>query len=339
MTEGMGISKAPFTVAGKSSYYYKIDGKRKSLSTDKKDEARKRLDALRKLYFQGKLSRLTGEGGTAKTLEDFAEEYMEWSWRARPHATARADKIALDRLMDVAGKSIRVVAITRQHADKIKALGLKPRSINTYLRTLRPILQKAVDWGVIQRNPFAGIRMVPVLPEEPVYIHPGEVSRFLFSIKDLDARRMVTAYIYSGRRRAELVGLMWSDVDMSSERYTIRKAKRHLTKTYDMHPIFKAVLTAIGPQEHGPVFSRWRHPATVTHRVKDALRDFGLGHVHLHHMRHTFAVLLREEGVDIKTIADLMGHRDVRATEIYANITDTRAARALKLIKGGPVEL
>lgn len=340
MTWGMGISKAPFTVSGKAGYFYKVDGRRLSLDAKTEVEAVRNLNALRKLYFEGRLKRISGDNACGKSLQTFADEYLDWAASARAKASYRADRYALQALSQVAKPSTRLDMLSLRHLDAIKALpGLKETSVNVYLRHLRALFHKAVEWGYLQRNPFAAVKQVAVPKAPPVYIHPQDVGRFLASIKDLDARRMVTCYIYSGRRRAELVNLDWQDVDMDGEMYTIRHAKNRETKAYAMHPMVKAVFRAIGPKMSGPVFERWRHPDTITHRVKDALRDFGLGHVHLHHMRHTFAVLLREEGVDVKTIADLMGHQDVRATEIYAHITDTAAANALRRIKGGPVNL
>lgn len=339
MSYGMGISKAPFQVAGKVSYYYKIDGRRLSLQTDKLTEAKRRLAKLRAAYFEGKLSRLTGAQTSALTVGAFVEEYMEWAMDTRPTKTWKLDQTALRRMVAVTGSTMRLTAVTARHADELKRLKLKPASINAYLRHLRAIFGKAQEWGHIQANPFKAVALVPQPKAEPLYIQPREVTRFLASIEDIDARRIITAYIYTGRRRGELVALDWRDVNMDREEYTIQRAKRHLTKTFSMHPIFRAVLRAIGPQPEGRVFSRWAHPDSVTHAVKTALRGYGLHHVHLHHMRHTFAVLLREEGVDLKTIGDLMGHTDTRATECYAHITDTAAANALRKIKGGPVEL
>lgn len=205
---------------------------------------------------------------------------------------------------------------------------------------MRTVFSKAVDWGELTSNPFRGARELPKERRPAVYITSQEIAQFLSRIEDLDKRRMVTAYIYTGRRRRELLSLRWEHVSFERGEYFIERSKVYLSRWYPMHSMFRQILRAIGPGEsHERVFSRWEHPDTISHIVKEALRDNGLGHLHLHHMRHTFAVLLKDQGVDDATVGDLLGHTDRRATEIYAHISDSRARSAIDLIKGGPVDV
>ena len=164
------------------------------------------------------------------------------------------------------------------------------------------------------------------------------VTAFLASIADMDERRILTAYIYSGRRRAELCRLRWDDVDFEREQYFVGKSKAHPSKWYPMHPLFLAVLESM-PSREGRVFSRWEHPDSITHLAKRALRGAGYPEMNLHKMRHTFATLLQDQGVDLGTIGALLGHTDKRATEIYAHVTDTRQRDALRMVNAGPVYL
>lgn len=340
----MGISKKPFKVKGKGpNYYYKVNGARKSLESSDMAEAQRTLNTIRKLYFAGKLSKLAGGPEACQTLREFREEYWEWAVDAiASQSTLRANLLGLDKLIAAAGESTRLDRLTPRHADEMIAqgrrAGLKTGSINNYLRHARAVLNKAVEWRYLQANPLRQSRELPKDKRPPLYIQPEDVTRFLASIQDREQRRLVTAYIYSGRRRGELAALEWSDVAMDREEYFIRRSKAHLSKWYPMHPIFKAVLQAIGPQESGRVFPRWGADR-ISHIVKGALRGYGLGHLHLHHLRHTFATIALEEGADLASIGDLLGHTDRRATDIYAHVTNTRARAAIRLIKAGPVEL
>lgn len=337
----MQLGKRPDTGA----YYIRLDGKRVSLKrfvghvvTDQA-EAKRVFAQVRREVLAGKLVQLGG--GTSVTVGAFVDDYQEWADQVRPRASARADKLALHKLADIAGRSMCLDKLTMQHTDKLIAAhkDLRPASINAYLRHIRAAFNKAVEWGHLKANPFRAVRELAKERRPPVYIEAPEVTRFLASIIDTDKRRIVTAYIYSGRRRAELLALRWEDVRFDREEYFIDRSKAHLAKWYPMHPIFKAVLLACGPCEQGRVFPRWNHPDTISHLVKNALTGYGLRHLHLHHMRHTFATLLLSEGVDLAAIGDLLGHSDRRATDIYAQITDTRAREAIRKIKAGPVEL
>ena len=86
-------------------------------------------------------------------------------------------------------------------------------------------------------------------------------------------------------------------------------------------------------------FPRWKHPDSVSHIVKRALCDYGLWHVRLHDLRHTFAVLLKSQNIEDAAIGEALGHTDRRATEIYAHVTDTALRNAINSIKSGPLDL
>jgi len=304
-------------------------------------DARRIFNEIRVELAARKVSQFKGE--CRFTVKDFRTEYLEWAEKARCDSSYRADKLALSKLEDVVGPSMRLDRLNLKAMDEIKALPkLKPASKNNYMRHVRAAYNKAVEWGYLKANPFRNTKMMPVDKKPPVYIEASDVPRLLASIKDMDKRRLVTAYIYTGKRRTELVNLEWRHIRMKTEEYYIERSKAHLSRWYPMHPMFKAVLSAIllnNDKVTGRVFNRWSHPSSVSHIVKKALRDFGLGHVRLHDMRHTFATLLQSEGIDLSTIGELLGHTDRRATEIYAHVTPTRAREAIRKIKSGPVDL
>lgn len=314
------------------------DRRRKSLKTKDYNEARRLYAAIKEAVLEGKISRIKQECRT--TLADFQKEYQEWIDKGgrRSRSTARADLLALSKLVNVAGPSCRLDRLNQKHLDLVVAEAQTVGTANNYLRHIRTVFNRAVSWKHLEQNPFRHAKELPKEKKPPVYIQPGDVPRFIASIKDTDERRLVTSYIYTGKRRSELLALRWEHVNMEREEYYIERSKAHLSKWYPMHPIFKAVLESL-PNREGRVFPRWSHPDTISHIVKRALVAYGVGHLSLHKLRHTFAVLLKSEGVDDAAVGELLGHTDRRATEIYAHITDDRMKSAIRMIKGGPVEL
>lgn len=335
----MGL-RNPFKHPKSGVYYMEVDRKRFSLKTKDKSEATRLYNKIRKEYLAGRLRRITGESTT--TLREFEAEFREWSYNNRREKTHKANMLALQQLARAEGWDIRLSALSLKHIDRLKSecrgRGLKVSSINNYVRHLRSALGKAVEWGMIPSNPFQAAKEERKEITPPQYLTEDEIPRLLAKTKDVEQRRLVVAYIYSGRRRSELVNLRWEDVDLGRGEYYVARSKAHLSKWYPMHPYFRQVLQAIGPQESGPIW-RWRHPDTVTHAVKEVLRNAGYGHLRLHQLRHTFAVLLKNQGIDDATIGDLLGHTDRRATEIYAHVTSNRSRDAIQSIKGGPIDV
>ena len=159
-----------------------------------------------------------------------------------------------------------------------------------------------------------------------------------------------------GRRLAggELLGLKWGDVDLDKSTLTVRRSldrdggitrekdpktpesqatislapfvverlRRHRVEQAQRFPANVAILQT--PEML--VFDRngqpWV-PNTFTTAFMRALDDAAFRHVRLHDLRHTFATLLLESGVDVKTISKMLRHADIATTlRTYAKATD-----------------
>lgn len=315
-------------------------GKTRSLKTTDKGEAKRLFAAVRAEYLAGRLSEIRGE--STVTLGDFRAEYDKWARSVREQKTYKADMLALSKLVDIVGEGTRLDKITLKHADMMiaacKDRRNKPGTINAYIRHLRAVFNKVVEWKYLPASPFRNLAELPKEQKAPQFIPASDVTAFLANIANIDERRILTAYIYTGRRRAELLRLEWRHVDMDRQEYFVERSKAHLSKWYPMHPMFKAVLEAIGRGD-GRVFSRWAHPDSVTDIGTRAFKAAKMPGMTLHKLRHTFATLLMDQGVDLRTIGALLGHTDMKATEIYAHVTDNRQREALRMVNAGPVDL
>ena len=165
-----------------------------------------------------------------------------------------------------------------------------------------------------------------------------QVKKLLSKTSDLDVRRMITAYLCTGRRRAELVRLEWSEVDIKNRRYFVRQYKTHLSGWFPVNDDFMAVLESFPENEReGRVFKRWRNPDSLTHLIKGALRKAGLGQYSLHKLRHSFATLFISAGGTLRTLQELLGHTQYKTTEIYAHVTQDHLQDAANLVKMPPI--
>jgi len=75
------------------------------------------------------------------------------------------------------------------------------------------------------------------------------------------------------------------------------------------------------------------HKRNVQRDFKKALKQAGIEDFRFHDLRHCFASWNRQAGVDIDTLADLMGHKDTRMTRRYAHITPAHLSRAVGLLE------
>ena len=165
------------------------------------------------------------------------------------------------------------------------------------------------------------------------YLEPDEVEQLLDACSDSFRPFLITA-LHSGCRRSELFNLRWDDVDFLAETINIRNSKSGKPRTIPMDATLKATLSYLPSR-----FKKgWVFPSPVTgERLVDVKKQFqsvvkkaGLKDVTLHTCRHTFASTLVRSGIDLVTVARLMGHSTTRMTERYSHLSRTHQSDAVK---------
>ncbi len=157
----------------------------------------------------------------------------------------------------------------------------------------------------------------------PVWLTERERERLL----DLDLsprdRAIVSVFLFAGLRANELRMLGAEDLDFEADTIHVRHAKRDKERVIPLHREAKAaLLDHLGDRRAGPVFSSNRGQRISYDRLHSLIVALGRlagirKHVRPHVLRHSFAVALHENGVDLEKIRDLLGHEDISTTTIY----------------------
>ena len=185
----------------------------------------------------------------------------------------------------------------------------------------------ALKKGFIAVNPSLNIERIRVEQTHREFLTEEELRRMIATMDTTNV--MHRAFIF-----ACLTGLRYSDIirvryeDIVDGVITLRQQK---TNEVVYIPLTDDVSRLIEPLAHeglvfGPLVAstlmrkirRWAQKAGITKRIS------------MHTARHTFAVLLLTKGVDIYTVSRLLGHRNVKTTQIYADIVDERRKEAIK---------
>ena len=159
--------------------------------------------------------------------------------------------------------------------------------------------------------------------------------------------------LVSGLRKGELVALQWSDLDEANCTISVSKQASWDTegnlilsqpKTGNSIREVSIPRDAVEllKQEHAKhsdnpwMFPSSRtgemyHPDSVVNLHKKILKDAGLEHIRFHDLRHTFATLALQNGVDIKTVSGMLGHFSAGFTlDTYAHVTTSAKREAAK---------
>ena len=187
--------------------------------------------------------------------------------------------------------------------------GLSERTIRGIHANCRTALQRAVQEGLIRTNPAVGCKLPPKKAREMQVLTQNEIIRFLHQAKEEGYYELFLLELGTGMRRGEILALKWSDLNFKTGELHIER------QVY----IIKAEV----------IISEPRNPSSVRKRLQLSLERAGCKKVRFHDLRHTFATMALEHGMDVKTLSATIGHvSSVTTLDIYSHITDTMQRQA-----------
>ena len=185
-------------------------------------------------------------------------------------------------------------------------------------------------------NPVKDVEFPKIRKSLPKYLTLEESRRLLSSVRGVNEKRdyaILMLFLNCGIRRSELVGLNLSDVYEDRIRVTGKGNKERIVY---FGSACTAAIDEYLPERNKKVLSdnralfvsreNNRISVTAVHRlVKKHMLAAGLdpSQYSAHKLRHTAATLMVSNGVDIKTVQEVLGHEHLNTTEIYTHIENT----------------
>jgi len=272
--------------------------------------------------------------------------------------TTRADwQCVVDNQLVPALGDVPLWRLTARDCDALytalKEEGLGPSRVRCAHVVLHRAFAQAVRWGWLARNPVSDATR-PAVPR--VSIHPPDAAtvRRLLAAAETHAPGLacwLSVATATGARRGEICALRWGDVDFAKRTVRIERSVSataaggvfvKTTKTGGVRLVSitaqavealqahrrRAELTAGGygrvvkPDDfvftNDPVAAQPWRPELATRRWERLRVKAGLPHVRLHDLRHFVATELLTEGIDVRTVANRLGHARTSTTmDIY----------------------
>ena len=233
--------------------------------------------------------------------------------------------------------------------------GLSDRMVRACHTTCHAALQKAVEEGLIPVNPSVGCRLPPKKAAEMQVLTKDEVRRFLIQAKKNDFFEMALVELSTGLRRGELCALQWDDLNLRTGALHVRRQAVHIngglhisvpkTKSSDRTIVLPPAVTAVLAALKEKTDSIWIFPSpvkegepmdpqSVYRKMRKVLDRAECKQIRFHDLRHTFATLALENGMDVKTLSAIIGHVSSATTiDIYSHITDAMQLQAANRIE------
>lgn len=231
---------------------------------------------------------------------------------------------------------------------------LSDRTVRSCHMCCRMALQKAVEEKLIPSNSTDNCKLPPKRSREMEVLTKQEMQRFLIQAKEEGYLELFLLEISTGMRRGELLGLKWDDLNFNTHELNIQRQVQRINCKLEVSvPKTKSsVRTIVLPTSIVEMFEKYREkvnsewifpspldskmprdPRAVTKRMRLILEHSGCKNICFHDLRHTFATMSLEHGMDIKTLSLLLGHVSADTTlDIYSHVTDEMQKKAAENI-------
>lgn len=175
-------------------------------------------------------------------------------------------------------------------------------------------------------------------------------------LKDIDYKRLgILLGLFTGMRIGELCALQFKDIDFNNKLINVTKTlQRTYNPTEDINPSkiqitstktasstrtipiteeIKRILEKMDTGENNYILtgkSKYTEPRSFRRSYQNFMKSIGIEPLKFHSLRHTFASINIENGNDIKTISEILGHSDIDTTlKIYTHTTEKQKAKAI----------
>lgn len=271
------------------------------------------------------------------SFKDFSKQYLEYSKANKAFSTYnRQDRISINRLKPYF-KEKYIFEITPQMIECYKAKRLKtvsPASVNRELATLKNMFTMAIKWRYLKTNPSKEVKSLKEPPGRVRYLKPEEVKALYESCAGYLKSIVVTA-LNTGMRKGELQELKWANVDFRNQKITVINAKNNESRIIPINKTLYNELHPLSKSSKGEyIFSdrNGRPYGDIKKSFLKALEKAKINDFRFHDLRHTFGSYLVMQGVDLKTVQQILGHKDIRMTMRYAHLSPEYVQKAVETL-------
>lgn len=233
--------------------------------------------------------------------------------------------------------------------------GLSSTTVRSVHLMLHCAFQRAVKERLIPRNPTEDCIAPKVQKIEMKILPADHIKSYLDAANARGLLPMFYLELVSGLRKGELVALRWDDLDTQNRTISVSKQyiknpngeltlSRPKTETSVRQVSIPQTAVNLLIQAHekhpdnpylfpSPVTGEMYYPDSVVNLHKKILKDAGLEHIRFHDLRHTFATMALQNGVDIKTVSSMLGHYDAGFTlRTYTHATRQKQDEAAAMM-------
>jgi site-specific recombinase XerD len=259
--------------------------------------------------------------------------------------TIETDKRFLGKFIDRFGETAPLQISKDEAEDFISKIYQEnsPTTANMAIRHLKSFYNYLIKFNIATENPFNDIRFYKVEPKEIQYFTENEISMILSNANGW-LRDWILFAIATGLRLNEIKGISTQDVNLKSRQLKIRVKGNRIEYIPLNQTALKVISHRVKESRDGLIFDEPELSGTVSKKFINLIRKINknlaennkktrISELSFHHLRHTFASLLIQSGVSLQIIKELLRHRNLSTTQIYAHLAPSNLSGASKNIE------
>ena len=264
-------------------------------------------------------------------VEDFTD-YLRVERNASEHTVSAYRRDLRDLINFLGDRDVSLIGMgdLRAFLKQLYQMGHCASTIGRKLATLRSFFVFAQREGLVEENYARALRAPKREQRLPPLVDTDGIKRLLDAPDDsplgIRDRALLEVLYSAGLRVSELVGLNVADVDLEAGTVkVVGKGNRERLAPIGKHAI-AALKACIGDRE-GAVYTNYRGGRLSTRGVQKMLDKY-TAQVGLeatpHSLRHSFATHLLDNGADIRSVQEMLGHLSIASTQIYTHVSTKR---------------
>ncbi len=281
------------------------------------------------------------------------------------HIKPNIGKVPLNKLSSLHLQKLYKKLLTGGRVERIEAKkqpkGLSAKTVRNINQVISSAMDFAKDQKLISSNPTDGCALPKLEHQEMKTLPAEQLTSFLREAQESGVFEMYYIELATGLRRGELLGLKWEDIDLLQGSLRVQRqvcridgeiveAPLKTKNTYRALPLSADAVEVLKEQRKKCGSSAYVFPSptggpispdSVLHMLHRVLKRAGLPKIRFHDLRHTFATLALQNGVDIKTVSGMLGHYSAGFTlDTYTHVTTSakkEAANTMGNILSGAV--
>jgi integrase/recombinase XerD len=285
---------------------------------------------------EGVLANLLNKTEEEYTISTFYERWIEKYCQPRlTPSTVKRYKLSFISVNEHCGNT-PLSDLRRQHMDdfiQARKGKVSDSTINKDIIAFKGMMSYAVKVGAILASPLSYFPTLRVQEKALRLPTQEEFYALVDAIPDPAIATMVAIMGETGMRRSEVIDLEWRHVDLRNSRMTVEKTKGKKVRYIPLSEYAMEKLRGLSRFTRPYVFchqitgKRWKSPDKA---FRQARKVVGMEWVTFHTLRHMRGTRWLQNGVDLGSVKEKLGHKDIETTMRYAHYVEAHADESIR---------